>query len=104
MNGVIGRTPRLFGARQAKLLKRPLRWHWPRYRLRTLLSLILIYCLLLTWFGIRWRWQDAQREILRSLDRFGPSVVSSGGDIVVLSLKGTEIRDVDLRNVGKLKS
>src|SRR5687767_6696917 len=80
------------------------KWHWPRYRLRTLLVLVLVYCVLLTWYGIRWRWQEAQQEILRSLDRFGPSVVSSGGDVVVLSLEGTEIRDGDLRNVGKLSS
>ena len=47
---------------------------------------------------------EEQKQILASLDRFGPGTVFSRGEVVVLSLKSSEIRDDDLRNVGRLKS
>ncbi len=77
---------------------------WPRFRLRTLLVLVLAYCCVLTWYGMRWRWLEEQREILASLDRLQPGIVMNGSDVVVLTLKGTEVRDDDLRNVGRLTS
>jgi hypothetical protein len=75
---------------------------WPRFGLRTLLVLVLAYCCALTWYGMRWRWIEEQQEILASLDRLQPGVVMNGSDVVVLTLKGTEVRDDDLRNVGRL--
>jgi hypothetical protein len=76
----------------------------PRFRLRTLLIAVLAYCCLMTWLGVQWRWREAQQRILSSLERLQPGVVSSGGDVVVLSLKSSEIRDEDLRHVGQLSS
>src|SRR5262249_7409220 len=76
----------------------------PRFGLRAFLVAILAYCVVLTWLGSRWRALEEQKHILTSLDRFVPGTVFSRGEVVVLSLKSTEIQDDDLRNVGKLKS
>ena len=36
----------------------------PRFGLRTLLIIVLAYCVLLTWFGARWRSLEEQKQIL----------------------------------------
>src|SRR6476620_9957649 len=77
---------------------------WPRFGLRAFLAAILAYCVVLTWLGSRWRALEEQKHILASLDRFVPGTVFSRGEVVVLSLKSTEIHDEDLRYVGRLKS
>ena len=79
-------------------------WRLPRFGLRTLLTVIVAYCCLLCWIGARWRSLEEQKKVLATLERFSPGIVSSRGDVVVLSLKSTEIHDDDLRNVGQLKS
>src|SRR5262245_25515125 len=76
----------------------------PRFGLRAFLIAILAYCVVLTWLGSRWRALEEQKHILTSLDRFVPGTVFSRGEVVVLSLKSTEIHDEDLRSVGKLTS
>src|SRR5689334_15998296 len=80
------------------------RRRWPHFGLRAFLVAILAYCVVLTWLGSRWRALEEQKHILTSLDRFVPGTVFSRGEVVVLSLKSTEIHDDDLRNIGKLKS
>src|SRR4051794_16835457 len=76
----------------------------PRYGLRALLIVVVAYCLVLTWIGARWRLLEAQKHVLASLERFVPGTVFSRGEVVVLSLKSSEIHDGDLRYVGWLKS
>src|SRR5687767_5687673 len=80
------------------------KWRFPRFGMRTLLAAVLAYCFLLAWLGVRWRWLETQKQILASLESFGPGTVMSGGDVVVLSLQSTEIRDDDLVHVGRLSS
>src|SRR6185369_117320 len=87
-----------------KVAPAPRQWRLPRFSLRTLFTVVLVCCVLLCWVGARWRSLEEQRRILGSLERFGPGTVSSRGDVVVLSLKSTEIHDDDLRNVGQLNS
>src|SRR5688572_2313281 len=82
----------------------PARRRFQRFGMRTLLIMIVGYCVLLAWLGMRWRWRETQQQILASLESFGPGTVVSGGDVVVLSLQSTEIRDDDLVHVGRLSS
>ncbi len=82
----------------------PAKWHLPRFGMCALLIIILGYCVLLALLGMRWRWHETQQQILASLESFGPGTVISGGNVVVLSLQSTEIRDDDLVHVGRLSS
>src|SRR5882757_2631175 len=79
-----------------------IRWLRPRFGVRALLIVILGCCVLLAWIGARWRWIEQQKQIVMSLEPFGPGTVFSRGEVVVLSLKRTELRDEDLKNVGRL--
>src|SRR5262245_733482 len=76
----------------------------PRFGLRALLLFVFALAVILTWAGARWRALQEQKRILTSLDGFSPGTVFSRGEVVVLSLKSTEIHDEDLRSVGRLSS
>jgi hypothetical protein len=71
--------------------------------MRTLLLAIVVCSAALAAVGSQLRSQAAQRRVLVTLERYGPSVVFSHGNVVALSLKRSDICDEFAQQIGKLK-
>src|SRR5262249_51517721 len=74
----------------------------PRFSLLTLLLIFTVVCISLASLGLRLRSIQEQRSALANLARHAPGIVSTHGDVQVLSLSTTETTDDDLRQVGRL--